>query len=65
MLRERQKQRENEFAELKSVVEFLKNKINAVVISEPSSKVITNENGVPKAIEFTTMNNKPTAEISK
>ena len=65
LLREQQKQRENDVAELKSAVDFLKDKINAAVIAEPSSKVITNENGVPKAIEFTTMNNKATAEISK
>jgi integrase len=65
LLREKQKQRENDYAELKSAVEFLKDKINAAVIAEPSSKVITNENGIPKGIQFTTMNNKATAEISK
>ena len=32
--------------------------------NEPSSEVITNENGVPKAIQFTTMNNKATTENS-
>jgi hypothetical protein len=40
LLRERQKERENDFAELKSVVEFLKDKINAAVIAEPSSKIV-------------------------
>jgi hypothetical protein len=38
LLREKQKQRENDFAELKSVVEFLKDKINAGVIAEPQVK---------------------------
>jgi RecA-family ATPase len=65
LLREQQKQRENDFAELKSAVEFLKDKINAAVIADPSSKVITNENGVPKGIQFTAMDAKVTAEISK
>jgi hypothetical protein len=65
LLRERQKQRENDFAKLKSAVEFLKDKINTAVIADPSSKVITDENGVPKGIQFTTMDTKATAEISK
>jgi predicted nucleic acid-binding Zn-ribbon protein len=37
LLQERHKQRENDFAELKSSVEFLKDKINAAVITQPSS----------------------------
>jgi integrase len=65
LLRERQKQRENDYAELRSAVESLKDKINAAVIAEPSSKVITNENGVPKGIQFTALDAKVTAEISK
>lgn len=35
----------------------------AIIANEPSSKVITNESGVPNAIQFTTLNNKATAEI--
>ena len=34
------KQRDNDIAELKAAVEFLKNKINAAVVSDPSSEVI-------------------------
>jgi integrase-like protein len=64
LLQERHKIRENDFAELKSAVEFLKDKINAAAIAEPSSKIINDEKGVPKAIEFTAMNNKATAEIT-
>jgi integrase len=65
LLQERHKQRENDFAELKSAVEFLKDKINAAVIAEPSSKITADENGVPKAIQFTAMNNKATTKITK
>lgn len=66
LLQERHKQREGEFAELKSAVAFLSDKVNAAIIAnEPSSKVITNKNDVPKAIQFTTMNNSATAEIVK
>jgi hypothetical protein len=64
--REGHKQREGEFAELKSAVAFLSEKVNAAIIAnEPSSKVITNKNDVPKAIQFTTINNSATAEIVK
>jgi hypothetical protein len=64
LLRERHKQRENDFAELKSAVEFLKDKINAAVIAEPSSKIIDDEKGVPKAIQSIAINNKAIAEIA-
>jgi hypothetical protein len=63
LLRERQKQRENDFVELKSVVEFLKDKINAGVIAEPSSKVISDEKGIPKAIKASTIAGTAIAEI--
>ena len=47
-------------------VEFLSNKVNAVIIAnEPSSKVISNEKGIPKGIQFTAINNKSAAEIVK
>jgi hypothetical protein len=58
--------RDNDIAELKAAVAFLTNRVNAAIIAnEPSSKVIANENGAPKAIQFTAMNNKATAEIIK
>jgi hypothetical protein len=58
-------EKDNDIAELKTAVAFLTNKVNAAIIAnEPSSKIITNENGIPKAIQFTTMNNKATAEIA-
>jgi hypothetical protein len=65
LLQERHNQRENDSAELKSAVEFLKDKINAAFIAEPSSKIITNEQGIPKAIEFTETTSTATAEIAK
>ena len=59
-------EKDNDIAELKAAVAFLTNKVNAAIMAnEPSSEVITNENGVPKAIQFTTMNNKATTEIIK
>jgi hypothetical protein len=63
LLRERQKQRENDFVKLKSVVEFLKDKINAGVIAEPSSKVISDEKGIPKAIKASTIAGTAMGEI--
>ena len=35
----------------------------AAVIADPSSKVINDGKGVPKAIQFTAINNQATAEI--
>jgi hypothetical protein len=64
LLREKQKQRENDFAELKSVVEFLKDKINAGVIAEPSSKVIIDGKGIPKAIKASTIAGNAIGEIA-
>jgi integrase len=62
LLQERHKQRENEFAELKSAVAFLSDKVNAAIIAnESSSKVISDQKGIPKEIEFTS----PTAVNAK
>ena len=66
IIRAKLQEKDNDIAELKAAVALLSNKVNAAIIAnEPSSKVITHESGVPKAIQFTTMNNKATAEISK
>ena len=65
LLHERHKQRENEFAELKSAVAFLSDKVNAAIIGEPSSKVISDEKGVPKGIEFTSTIGSAKAETLK
>jgi integrase len=64
LFRERQKQRENDFAELKSAVEFLKDKINAAVITEPSSEVISDEKCIPKKVKFSTIAGTATGEIA-
>ena len=42
ILKEKLQERDNDIAELKTAVEFLKNKINAVVISDQSSEVLKN-----------------------
>jgi predicted nuclease with TOPRIM domain len=56
LLQERHKQRENEFAELKSAVAFLSDKVNAAIIAnEPSSKIISDQKGIPEGIQFTSM----------
>jgi hypothetical protein len=48
-------ERDNDISELKAAVKFLTDKINAAIIGEPTSEVLTNEKGVPKAIRFTAM----------
>jgi hypothetical protein len=59
-------EKDNDITELKAAVAFLTNKVNAAIMAnEASSKVITNENGVPKGIQFTTMNNEATAQVSR
>jgi hypothetical protein len=60
-------QRDNDIAELRAAVAFLSDKVNAAIIaSEPSSKVISNQKGVPKGIEFTsTIIGNAKAEIIK
>ena len=42
------KQRDHDIAELKAAVEFVKKKINAAVVSGPSSGVIANDKCIPK-----------------
>ena len=58
-------EKDKDISELKAAVEFLKNKINAAVISDPSSEVIKNDKGIPKAIKFSAMAGTVTSEISK
>jgi hypothetical protein len=58
-------ERDDDIAELKPAVKFLTDKINAAVISDPSSEVISNEKGVPKAIKFSATAGTVTGEISK
>jgi small-conductance mechanosensitive channel len=63
-IRAKLQEKDDDIAELKSAVEFLKNKINATVIAERSSKVISDKKGVPKAIEFSVTTGGATAEIT-
>jgi hypothetical protein len=63
---EEQKQKEGDIAELKAAVQLLTDKINAdMIANEPSSRVVTDEKDVPKGIQFTVVNNKATAEITR
>jgi integrase len=58
-------ERDNDIAELKAAVAFLTNKVNAAVIGDPSSEVISNEKGMPKEIKFTSMVCNVRGEIIK
>jgi predicted kinase len=59
-------EKDNDIAELRSAIAFLTNRVNAAIIAnEPSSRIITKENGIPRAIQFTAMNNKAIAETIK
>jgi hypothetical protein len=44
--------RDKDIVELKAAVEFLKNKMNAALISQPSTEVISDDKGMPRAIEI-------------
>jgi integrase len=58
-------QRDNDIAELRAAVAFLTDKVNAAIIAnEPTSKIISNEKGVPKRIKFSTIDGKATAEVA-
>ena len=59
-------QRDNDIAELRAAVAFLSDKVNAAIIAnEPSSKVISDQNGVPKGIEFASRVGNAKAELTK
>lgn len=46
-------QRDNDIAELKAGIAFLSDKVNAAIIAnEPSSKILSDEKGIPKEITF-------------
>ena len=66
MLQEQQNQKDNDFNELKTAVQFLKDTVNsAIITSNPTTKVIENEKGIPKAIQFTHTVGTVKAEIAK
>jgi hypothetical protein len=60
-------EKDNDIAELKAAVALLTNKVNAAILAnEPSSKLISDERGIPKGIEFTSMvGNAKAEEIMK
>jgi hypothetical protein len=55
--------KDKDLGKLKAAVEFLKNKINEAIIGEPTSEVISNDKGIPKAIKFSSMVGKITGEV--
>jgi hypothetical protein len=66
ILKEKLQERDNDIAELKTAVEFLKNKINAAIIAnDSSSKVISNDKAIPKAIKFTATAGKVKGKVTK
>jgi hypothetical protein len=65
IIKARLEERDSDIEELKAAVKFLTSKVNAAIISDTSSEVITNEKGIPKAIKFSTINNIATSEIAK
>jgi hypothetical protein len=50
---------------LEYYIKFPTDKINAGIIGEPTSEVIANEKGIPKAIKFSAMTGTVRGEISK
>jgi hypothetical protein len=62
---EEQTEKNNDITELKNAVRLLTDKVNIMIANDPSSRVVTNEKDVPKGIQFTVVNNKVTAEITR
>jgi hypothetical protein len=62
-LKTKLQERDKDIAELQAAVEFLKNKMIAAMISRPLTEVISNEKGIPKAIEINEINNTAVADV--
>ena len=58
-------ERDNDINELKAAVRFLTDKVNAAAIGDPTTKVISNEKGVPKGIEFASIAGNAKAEVRR
>jgi UTP-glucose-1-phosphate uridylyltransferase len=62
---EEKQQKDDDIAELKAAVAFLTSKVNsAILANEPSSKVISDEKGIPKGIKVSAMEGIAIAEIA-
>jgi integrase len=57
-------EKDNDIAELKTAVEFLKNKINAAVIADPSSEVMSDGKGMLNKIKLSAIVGTATSEIA-
>jgi hypothetical protein len=62
---EEQKQKNSDITELKAAVRLLTDKVNIMIANDPSSRLVTDEKGIPKGIQFSVVNNKTTAEITR
>jgi hypothetical protein len=57
--------KDKDISELRSAVEFLKNTINAKIVSDPSNEVTINSKGLPTKIKTSDVNNIAIAEVVK
>jgi small-conductance mechanosensitive channel len=64
IIKSKLQEKDNDIAELKAAVAFLTDKVNAAVIAnEPSSKMISDQKGIPKEITFKSNVGNAKAEI--
>jgi hypothetical protein len=57
--------KDKDISELRSAVEFLKNTINAKIVSDPSNEVTINSKGLLTKIKTSDVNNIAIAEVVK
>jgi hypothetical protein len=62
---EEQKEKNSDITALKAAVRLLTDKVNIMIANDPSSRVVTDEKDVPKGIQFSVVNNKAKAEITR
>ena len=55
--------KDKDISGLRSAVEFLKNTINAKIVSDPSNEVTINSKGLPTKIKTSDVNNIALAEV--
>jgi hypothetical protein len=57
--------KDKDIAELRSAIDFLKNTVNAKLVSDPSNEVHVNKKGLPTKIKTKDVNNIAIADIVK
>lgn len=65
LLKAKLQERDNDINDLKAAVKFLIDKINAATISQPSTKVNSDQKDIPNGIEFTSTIGNAKASITK